>query len=329
MLFNSGSPLVRVPPVYPGQFGIAGSDNSLGLRTQPTGVVLYVDSGHANANDSHDGTNPDDPKATIQSAVNSAFLVEGSIIYVQPGTYAETVTIAATRPDHCAIIGTALGNRVPGWSSAAAATACLIVNVEGWLFSNLYFRGPTLASCIQLNQVGAPPLASSYRTQIVGCYFDGAWVGLYGVGFSGSPGDVVIKDCIFKEFHVAGNTAMAIAVLATPWADPYECQFIGNLFQECDRFIGRIVGGGYMQCLFSGNIFMTGTLIATQAYIDLRGSAQGANMLVGNVFPGDYSNAGGYWDNAGVAGTWVGNFASDLLEAEVGDNGLTIAPPAA
>ncbi len=52
-----------------------------------------------------------------------------------------------------------------------------------------------------------------------------------------------------------------------------------------------------------------------------------ANVVTGNWFGGDYSNTGGYAANE--TDMWTGNYAEDVAEAEVGDNGLTIAQPAA
>jgi len=68
-------------------------------------------------------------------------------------------------------------------------------------------------------------------------------------------------------------------------------------------------------------------LIASVLKLDLRGGSQGHNIVYGNVFPGDYSNIGGYWDGAAGAGTWIGNLAEDVAELTVGDNGFTILPP--
>ena len=81
--------------------------------------------------------------------------------------------------------------------------------------------------------------------------------------------------------------------------------------------------------LFQGNIFGAGVLIATLLKLDLRGGSQGHNIVTGNVFGGDYSNTGGYYGNAANPDMWVGNVAEDVAEAEVGDNGWTIGPPAA
>lgn len=36
-------PLLRLHPIYPGQWGVPGSDNELGIRSLPQSTVLYVD----------------------------------------------------------------------------------------------------------------------------------------------------------------------------------------------------------------------------------------------------------------------------------------------
>jgi len=63
--------------------------------------------------------------------------------------------------------------------------------------------------------------------------------------------------------------------------------------------------------------------------LDLRAGTRGENVVSGNAFGNlDYSNVGGLWPNAANPGGWAGNTSEDVAEAEVGDNGLTIAPPA-
>ncbi len=62
-------PLLRLPPWYPGQMGVPGSDVALGLRTVSRGKVLYVDASHPLSSDANDGTNPDAPLKTITQAI--------------------------------------------------------------------------------------------------------------------------------------------------------------------------------------------------------------------------------------------------------------------
>ena len=93
---------------------------------------------------------------------------------------------------------------------------------------------------------------------------------------------------------------------------------------ECDNFVDVSYGMSYI----AKNAFYPGKLLAAAIKLDLRGGTVGRNIVTQNLMPGDFSNVGGYWDTGGAdAGYWIGNYADDVAEAEVGDNGLTIAPP--
>lgn len=58
------------------------------------GNVYHVDSGHANASDNNEGTDPDRPLATIDAAIGKCTASNGDIILVSEG-HAETITGAA------------------------------------------------------------------------------------------------------------------------------------------------------------------------------------------------------------------------------------------
>lgn len=62
-------PMYKLPPWFGGQMGVRGSDTPLGLRTAPNSIVVYVDSTHPLASDDNDGTDPNAPKMTIESAI--------------------------------------------------------------------------------------------------------------------------------------------------------------------------------------------------------------------------------------------------------------------
>jgi len=125
-------PLERLKPWYPGQLGIPGSDNPLGIRMEPQGLVYYVDGSSAVANDSNDGTDPDEPFETIQAAITASNATIDwaetppyygmNTIIVAPGVYDENLTPAY----YCRIIGLGL---------ATGGDVC--VNVE-----------PTSGSCL-------------------------------------------------------------------------------------------------------------------------------------------------------------------------------------
>ena len=332
---NVQFPLVRANPWYPGQIGIAGSDNTLGLRERSTGVVLYVDRGHPAASDAGDGTNPGGPFLTIQAAVTRLIAMHaissmvGSVIVIQPGVYTETVTVPFTGcPASCTILGGGSNTLRPTWTSAAAGADALTLGAPGWEVCNIYFIGPTLASCIRVCWLLPVVTYRANLTFIHDCFFDGAYAGIRGIALHGAPGDVTIANCVFKEFHVAANTARAIAVTSTADACPLECVIVDNIFTENDNHITPINGvGSFNASFFLRNIFNNGGGLPTFQYIDLRLGGQGRNVLSGNTFCGDYSNVGGYFDGA-VPSSWVGNYAEDVAEAEVSAAGITIAPPA-
>lgn len=331
-------PQVRQAPFYPGQPGVAGSDVQRGLRWEPAGIVLYVDENHPGATAVGDGTNPEYPLTTIQTAVNNliafatatADSLEGSVIVVgAEATIAETVIVPATAPHNCTILGSGSAAHAPTWTAATAAGIALTLRVEGWTVEGFTFETGAAGTAIRVSEVPASSY-SAYKTTIRNCRFDGLWGGLYGVEFYGAPHRVTIENCEFLEYRRADTTAFAIIVTDSHHTNPYECHIRNNVFWENENHIGSLGGiRSFNVSTFVGNIFHIGELIAATVMLDLRGGSRGNNFVVGNWFQGDYSNTGGYYAHAGDPGMWVGNYAEDLLEAEVGDNGVTIAVPAA
>ena len=64
-------PVIRQYPWYPGQLGVAGSDDEMGLRSRSGGFAFYVNNVHPNASDNNDGTDPAGPLSTITQAVTN------------------------------------------------------------------------------------------------------------------------------------------------------------------------------------------------------------------------------------------------------------------
>jgi len=318
------SPLTRVVELYPGQFGVPGSDVRRGVRMAPRGVVLYVDGGHPLATDSADGTDPEAPLLTIQGAVDRlvSWGDPNSIIAVMPGVYTESVTIPVAAPPNCMLVGLGYNQFWPSVVAAAAATDAITLSARGWTMAKLRVTGGTASAGIRLYEYADPGYQGA-ETLIEEVFFDGAWSALYGLEFEGAPGMVTVKNCRFSEHNNTGNTAYAVCETATPRQNAYECEFINNWFFENDNH----VKGGFGVTRFVGNHFCAGKLIPAIVNLDLRGGTVGRNTVTGNLFEGDYSNLGGYWDHATIPGSWVGNIAEDVAEAEVADNGFTVAPP--
>jgi len=109
-------PQLKLPPWFGGQMGVPGSDTPLGFRQAPQGLVYYVDGSHPDASDNNDGTDPNQPKETIQSAITASNATitwantppyEGqNWIIVAPGVYAENLTPTY----YCKIIGQGQAN---------------------------------------------------------------------------------------------------------------------------------------------------------------------------------------------------------------------------
>ena len=321
------TPLTRLLPWYPGQLGIAESDAPLGIRLHPDAVVLYVDGAHGNANDANVGTDPQNPKATVQGAIDSTLLVPYSVILVS-GNVAESASILVTDEHHCAIIGNGLNAHSPEWTSGAVGTPCLSIEAEGWVIAGLTFNCPSASSGIQLRDTGGAQ--NAYKTTIYDCVFDGLWGGLYGIDFIGAPHRVQILDCTFTEMHQGANDAYCIMVSDTALGagSPYQCKVSGCRFMDSDNYVGGLGAiRGFNVSLFIDNVFEQGVLLIPALYLDLRGGSRGFNIVTRNFFGAAYTNAGGYFANPATANScWVGNTA-EPTPATVADNGITIATP--
>jgi hypothetical protein len=333
-----GLPLVRLYPFYPGQMGVAGSDVQRGLRWAPEGIVLYVDENHPNATANNDGTDPENPINSIQTAVTrltnfaTAFSssLEGSVIVVAAeSTPQESVIIPATAPKNCKLMGAGSGINSPAWTAATPTGVALTIRQEGWTVEGFLFRAGSGGTSIKLDWVPGSGYVG-YRTVIQNNHFDGLWQGLYAIDLYGAPYDVVIQNNWFREYRRGDSSAYAIICTDSSTAEPYMCKILGNWFEENENHIGSLNNvRSFNASLIQGNTFNDGMSITATIMLDLRSNHGGRNMVVGNYFSGDYSNTGGYYDSTASVSNWVGNFAEDVLEAEVGDNSITVLPPAA
>jgi len=324
---------------FPGQkhiWGIAGTEIEATVGDSDA-QAFYVNAAHAAANDANYGTDPDDPLDTLQelidrstgvSAIASPALRAGDSIYIN-GNIAESVIVTEDVPANCRLIGARPGIDAPVWTAATAAGTALTLWQSGWTVGGFRFTAGAAGRAIKLEWVPASGYVAN-RTAIVGNYFDGAWGGLYGIELSGAPFDVRIIGNEFREYRRGDASAFAIITTDASEANAYMCVVENNIFWENENHVGSLGNDrGFNLSLFKGNVFHEGVLIAATRMLDLRGGTRGKNIVTQNTFCGDYSNTGGYYANAANPGNWVGNIAEDVAEAEVGDNGWTVAPPAA
>jgi hypothetical protein len=330
-------PQVRQAPWYPGQMGVADSDVQRGLRWEPAGIVLYVDENHPGASATADGTDPEHPQTTIQQAITNltnfatatSCSLEGSVIVVAAeSTPAESVIIPATAPKNCTLLGAGNGINAPAWTAATAAGTALTIRQQGWTVEGFLFRAGSLGTSIQLDWVPGSSYVG-YRTVIRNNHFDGLWQGQYAIALYGAPYDVVIEGNWFREYRTVATDAYAVICTDSSTAEPYMCQIVNNVFQENNNHVGSLNNvRSFNASVIRGNVFASGKGISATIMLDLRSNHGGNNIVSENVFEGDYSNTGGYYDSTDSVSMWVGNYAQDVAEAEVGDNGITIAPPA-
>lgn len=145
------TPLIRLTPWYPGQFGVPGTDSDRGLRDHVTGVEFWVDPNAPGVTDQRDGTDPTEPLATIGAAISRCrpyrgdqirVMANGSWVYADPTSgynvgIVETVTLDVPG---VSLIGV-FPSSMPGvpWYPATALDTCLTITavdcrVEGFAF---------------------------------------------------------------------------------------------------------------------------------------------------------------------------------------------------
>jgi len=329
-------PLLRLPPWFPGTYSVPGADVQEGIRQGTKNIVLYVDPDHYDANDSNDGTNPNHPLAHIQAAVDKLQAAwqggypwgcDGDVIWCAPADYAESVVTYdyADGPGYVTIMGGGGNKYGPYWESDAVALPCLDLRAPGFRVQGFRFAAPTQAACIEMHHTDLGGLDIAINTLIYRNHFYGQTTGRYGIASHGCY-EVWIVENEFENFHnaVAGG-ARAIVTLPCPLAIPFRNHIIGNQFYENDNHID----GEFNGSIVAYNTFQAagiGYSAARKCFLNGGvGSGGNDNLVYMNFMPGDYSIVGGY--SGPATDHWNGNMADDVAEAEVADNGWTIAVP--
>jgi len=319
-------PVTRFNTLYPGQLGVLGTSNSVGLRTHCTGSVFYVDPNFPGASDLRDGTDSDCPFRTLQAAVNACQNWHGDEIYVMHNNdwqYGPGGTDHALCIDEDVIVNKH-GIRIVGvaqssplgvmWRPATnLGVACTInsldVVIEGFCFMGSLLFGGTAISCVW-NGTTAWGENTVIRHNFfgddidVGISFAFAWnchiyenefqrcdtAGLY-CDPAGSPLEYcVIKDNIFTDAGLASGGAMAIS-------EAENCTIKNNVIFNSAAQAGAA-------CANEG--------INTSA-------GGGANMICGNYFSCTLGAVFDSFCSADALDAWVGNWCM---------NGAQTAPPA-
>ena len=225
-------PLVRQKPWYPGQFGVPGTDNERGLRSDCHGVVFYVDPNATGVTDQRDGTDPEAPLATVAKALTLCQAYRGDVIAVMANgawQYADgqNRTLAVREEVTVNVAGVKIVGVFPSssvgvvWESQTALTPCITVSaidvtIEGFAFAGALGGGTAIYA-----------------------EWDGAT--LFGE-------NLTVRNCLFDDDI---DTAIQ---LEYSWF----CDVHHNVFQECDAYgvYADAAGSAFAYCAIHDNVFL-------------------------------------------------------------------------
>lgn len=267
-------PQLKAPPWFGGQIGVTGSDTSLGFRTAPQGNVYYVDGSHGNALDANDGTNPDAPKATIQSAITASNAtidwaatppyVGQNFIVIAPGVYAENLTPAY----YCKMIGLGQANGGDVCVNVEPATGSALAGIGlGLHLYNIRFTTNTAVPVLDF---------STFNSCIIeNCMVVDGNPGLatVGIDMTGAGGSKIIGCNITHT-----NNPLTIGIRST--GDFFDCQIVGCKIAAVTTGIDLSTGGLFGNSLIAHNYVYDGTGGLLTTGID--DSTTGDTLVVGN-----------------------------------------------
>lgn len=295
--------------------------------------VYFVDK--INGNDGRTGLSLDRAFATVQKALDT--VKDFDSIIVMPSSYNEKMTTGqslgsmtavtvpvAGRGRFCNLIGASptrpLPYDNPQLFNQPGTEHTLFIRSQGWRVSGFRIVADVGAPiCLRAEMAAAASTGSNNWAPgltVDHCVIYGAVAGCDGISLK-AVGNFRIVSCEFQLFPTAGLAA----VTDEPGGFTFpQGHILSCWFRDCKNGIVAALKGSYVQgCTFGPN----GENAVTK-HLSLSGGSH--NVVTGNVMGGDYSTA------VYVAGTndnWNGNFCEDDTEAEVGDNGLSIAVPVA
>jgi hypothetical protein len=199
---------IRAKPWYGGQLGVEGSDLCAGLKTAG-GCTYYVGAvaTWTTAADVHDGTDPMNPKATIQAALNACTADNGDTVVILPGTYRLTATLTMYT-DGVRLMGV-------GWPQGQLGSLVFIDCDDDLDLLNIDANNVEVAG-IHFDQSGGESyecIEVSTTTNTTGahihhCRFDLGDHGIYlGEGALTWADDIEIDHCAFLQVYDATTSA--------------------------------------------------------------------------------------------------------------------------
>ena len=277
------------------------------------GNVLFVNT--ADGNDKRDGESWDRALLTMAKGISKA--VAGDTI-IFTGTLTEACTLAK---DDITILGAMPVLKANWWKESAADDDLLTITGSRCTIANVYINVPTAGG-------RGIVLSGADYTRVLGCKFQGRTGSHHGISTDGTNDNCQI---IGNEFSFLNTATHGCAIFGhTYTADIVDGGWLveDNIFHNGLRHLyARARSWVIRRNIFQAvGIGADGLALTATTKINLSGAQSGYNNLYDNQFGGDFSNTGGYTASA-ASDDWAGNFSSDTAEAEVGDNGITIAQP--
>ena len=314
-------PLTRFPTLWPGQFGVPGTDHDRGERMHSTGEVFYVDPNYPGASDARDGTSPTSPLLTVAAALTKVQPQRGDVIVVgsndywqyAPGgkavstDYITPITEEVTIPYTCSgvrIVGASNGPMGVMWQPASNGGTCITVHaidvlIEGFLFTEGDYTG---CNAIYAEWDGTTLFGENLTVRH--CTFDGT------VDIA-----IQLEYCWYCDIHDNAFwecDAYGIYTDAGGAACDF-CYIHDNLFRDCGTSAIALLGAANKNHIYNNQIYNSSAMAggaATDEGIDL--TAGNGNFVYNNAFscalpagaPGDYDDL----NTGGVSSAWIANW---------------------
>lgn len=272
-------PLTRLYPFYPGQWGIPGSDNPLGIRTVPQGIVYYVNSTAPTANDDNDGTDPAHPLETLAEAYDKCVSGQNDVIVLVGQAPSYPVTEAFTwAKNYTHLVGISadipgVGQRVRVVAgSDVDLTTVMTLNADGCKFQNIQFyngndanadSGAVLVAggrnyfdnCFFAGMTAANPAgrAGCYSLKVTGSenVFNRCSIGLQTIIRTAANAELVLDsncyrnrfvECEFLSWSVtAGKFLVSFPATSVPWVTQFENCLFDNLNMTAGGAAGAVI----------------------------------------------------------------------------------------
>lgn len=289
--------------------GVSSFGSPVTTATNVYGTTWYVDnSAGANGNT---GKEVGQAFATITQALSVAGANDTILVRGTGTDYDEAVTVS-----QAGLTLKAVGPRWNcGWTDSTTDTSIITIRALGVTIDGFYLRpnGATSGVAITCSEITSDDVDGAVIVNNL--IKSTGTTALAGIMANGCPAYLQIKNNHFTWIVTAITATSAPNTSATAW------EIIGNTFSN------KCTNGIYAplrRCTIKDNSFSTMTVACdTVGYAATNGDY---NQVHGNWFGGSYSEP---VYQSQTNDDWAGNFSMDAAETEVGDNGITVAIPAA